>query len=70
MKIHYDKSIDALSIRFNEKRYIESDEIRDGVIFDYDDNSNIIGIELLNASKIVGSKDKINFARNIPVTVS
>ena len=70
MKIHYDKSIDALSIRFNEKRYIESDEIRDGVIFDYDDNSNIIGIELLNASKIVGSKDKINFARKIPVTVS
>ena len=51
MKFHYDKQADALYIRFNDKRYFESDEVRDGVIFDYDKNGKIVGIEVLDASK-------------------
>jgi len=51
MRFHYDKKIDALYIRFNEKGYFESDEVRDGIIFDYDKKGKIIGIEVLNASK-------------------
>ena len=50
MRFHYDKKIDALYIRFNEKGYFESDEVRDGIIFDYDKKGKIIGIEVLNAS--------------------
>jgi uncharacterized protein YuzE len=51
MRFHYDKKIDALYIRFNEKRYVESDEVSDGIIFDYDRDGKIIGIEVLDASK-------------------
>ncbi len=51
MNFHYDKSIDAFSIRFNEAKYAESDEVKDGIIFDYDARGKIIGIEILNASK-------------------
>ena len=51
MKLHYDKKIDALYIRLNDKRYVESDEISDGVIFDYDSKGKIIGIEILEASR-------------------
>ena len=51
MKFHYDQKVDALSIRFNNKRYFESDEIAEGIIFDYDKFGKIIAIELLNASK-------------------
>ncbi|HBT81741.1 hypothetical protein A2757_03790 [Candidatus Giovannonibacteria bacterium RIFCSPHIGHO2_01_FULL_48_47] len=51
MRFHYDKKIDALYIRFNEKRYAESDEVKKGVIFDYDKAGKIIGIEVLDASK-------------------
>lgn len=51
MKFHYDKQADALYIRFNDKRYFESDEVKDGVIFDYDKSGKIIGIEVLDASK-------------------
>jgi uncharacterized protein YuzE len=51
MRFHYDKKIDALYIRFNEKRYVESDEVEDGIIFDYDKAGKIIGIEVLDASK-------------------
>lgn len=51
MRFHYDEKKDALYIRFNEKRYVESDEIADGIIFDYDGKGKIIGIEVLGASK-------------------
>jgi uncharacterized protein YuzE len=51
MKFHFDKQVDALYIRFNDKRYVESDQVSDDVIFDYDKQGLIIGIEVLNASK-------------------
>ncbi len=53
MKLHYDKKIDALSIRFNNEPYQESEEVQSGVIFDYDRKGKIIGIEILDASKIL-----------------
>ena len=51
MKLQYDKKVDALYIRLNDKRYVESDEIAEGVIFDYDGKGKIIGIEILDASE-------------------
>lgn len=62
MKFHYDQKVDALSIRFNNKRYFESDEVADGVIFDYDKAGKIIAIELLDASKRfpAGLKSQLN----------
>jgi len=59
MKFHYDKEVDALSIRFNAKRYAESDEVREGVVFDYDKKGAIISIEILNASKVLSPKPKL-----------
>jgi len=53
MKNRYDKKEDALYIRFNKKRYFESEEVRDGVIFDYDRKGHIVGIEILDASKVL-----------------
>ena len=51
MKFHYDKKIDALYLRFNEKRYRESDEVSPGIILDYGQKGKIIGLEVLDASK-------------------
>ena len=51
MKIKYDKEVDVLYIRFSEEKVKESDEDKKGVIIDYDDKDNIVGIEVLNASK-------------------
>jgi uncharacterized protein YuzE len=53
MRFHYDKSQDALYIRFDEKRYAGSDEVAEGIIFDYDKAGKIIGIEILGASKVL-----------------
>jgi len=36
MKFNYHKKEDALYLRFNEALIAESDEIREGIILDYD----------------------------------
>jgi len=51
MRIHYDKTQDALYLRFSENPYYQSEEVKEGIIFDYDKNGEIIGIEILDVSK-------------------
>lgn len=51
MKYHYDVQADAISIRFSEKPSFDSEEVKDDVIFDYDENDRIVGLEILNVSK-------------------
>jgi uncharacterized protein YuzE len=50
MKIKYDKQTDVLYIQFNNNTISESGEDQKGVIVDYDNESNVVGIEILNAS--------------------
>lgn len=70
MKFHYDKSKDAFSIRFDERSYRESDEVEPGVIFDYDRQGKLIGIEILDASKKLSSSFRASLLqKNIPVSV-
>jgi len=58
MKLAYDLTVDALYIRWTEAKIAESDEV-DGVILDYDEHGNVIGVEVLNASqKITGLTPK------------
>ena len=50
MKVKYDTQLDILRIRFSEKLVAESDEDRNGIIIDYDEDGKILGIEILSAS--------------------
>ena len=50
MKIMVDKGTDTLYFRLDEKRIVESEEIQLGVILDYDENDQVVGIEFLNVS--------------------
>jgi len=63
MHFHYDKKEDALYIRFNDKTYQESEEVKEGVIFDYDKNGKIIAIEILDASKRFSPKFNLDMAK-------
>ncbi|MEZ4960850.1 MAG: DUF2283 domain-containing protein [Saprospiraceae bacterium] len=51
MKVKYDTKLDILRIKFSEKPIAESDEDHKGVIIDYDEDGNILGIEIIAASK-------------------
>jgi uncharacterized protein YuzE len=45
MNFNYDKMANALYIRFSSEKVLNSDQIVDGIIFDYGKNDNIIGVE-------------------------
>ena len=51
MLIKYNKEVDVVYIQFSENKVSESDEDKPGIIIDYDDEGNIVGIEVLEASK-------------------
>ncbi len=45
--VKYDRVADALYIRLKHGRISYSDEIARGIIVDYDENGEIVGIEIL-----------------------
>jgi uncharacterized protein YuzE len=51
MRIKVDTNSDALYFRLDESRIEESEEIRPGVILDYDKDDRVIGVEFLGISK-------------------
>ncbi|MFB2981543.1 DUF2283 domain-containing protein [Microseira sp. BLCC-F43] len=55
MKVIYDPEVDVLRIVFNDTPIEESNEDKPGVILDYDAAGNIVGIEILDASKHVNN---------------
>jgi len=48
MEFSFDKVANALYIRFSNERILNSDEIAEGIIIDYSQDNNVIGVEILN----------------------
>jgi uncharacterized protein YuzE len=61
MKVKYDKEQDILYVSFSSEAIFESDEDKKGIILDYSADGNIIGIEVLNASRSVGNPVKVEY---------
>ncbi len=62
MKASYDAKTDTLSIIFNPDAEIaESDEDKPGVILDYDEQGNLVSLEILDASRRVREAQRIDF---------
>jgi uncharacterized protein YuzE len=62
MKVAYDPKSDTLSLVFREKTTVaESDEEKPGIILDYDNEGNLVSLEILDASKRVSEARKVDF---------
>ncbi len=59
MRIKLDKASDALYFRLDDNRIVESEEIRPGVILDYDENDKVVGVEFLGVSERA-TKDELS----------
>lgn len=59
MVVKYDKDIDVIYIRLTDAKVVESDEDKPGVILVYDDAVNLVGIEVLNASKKINQPNGV-----------
>lgn len=51
MKLHVDKEADALYLRLDDSTIVESEEVSPGVVLDYNESNEVVGVELLNLSK-------------------
>lgn len=50
MKINYYPDTDSLYIDLSSKASTDSMEISDGIVLDYDEQGNLVGIDIDNAS--------------------
>ncbi len=69
MKITYDKKVDALHLSFQEGIFARNEEVSEGIILDIGKRNKILGIEILDASKKIKSKNINRRNFQIPVEV-
>ena len=50
-KIEFDNSILAAYIRLRDSKILESEELSPGVIADFDDDDQLVGLEILDVNK-------------------
>ncbi|MBF0537314.1 MAG: DUF2283 domain-containing protein [Nitrospirae bacterium] len=51
MKMNYYKDTDSLYIDLSEKTSVQSLEIAPGIVVDFDENNNVVGIDIDHASR-------------------
>ena len=51
MKLHIDKEADALYLRLDDSKIIESEEVSAGVVLDFNEDNQVVGIEMLHLSR-------------------
>jgi len=51
VKLAYDASTDALYLTLSDAPPVESDEVRPGLVIDYDDQGRAVGVEILHVRK-------------------
>ena len=56
MKLNYYSDTDSLYIDLSERPSVESREISEGIVLDYDAAGNLVGIDIDNASRKVDLK--------------
>lgn len=57
MKLKYYADTDSLYIDLTEQPSVESREVSEGVVLDYDVSGNLVGIDIDNASQKVQLKE-------------
>jgi uncharacterized protein YuzE len=53
MKVHFDEKIDALYFRLDDSKIVDSEEVKPGIVLDYNDKNQVVGVEILNVKKRV-----------------
>ena len=62
MKVTYDQEVDILRIILSDADVEESDEDKPGIIIDYDDRGNVVGMEILDASSRMTDPKTLEYA--------
>jgi uncharacterized protein YuzE len=83
MKLTVDPEADALYLRLNDAKIIDSEQVASGVILDFDAQDNVVGIEMLHLSRRarkadlqrlffetlgVSARRNFSYAKRLPIT--
>ena len=51
MRLKVDSKADALYLRLDDSSIVESEEVSPGIVLDFNDQEQVVGIEILQLSK-------------------
>jgi uncharacterized protein YuzE len=51
MRLRIDRENDAVYLRLDDSKVMESEEVQPGVVLDFNADGHVVGIELLNVSQ-------------------
>lgn len=57
MRLHFDESADALYLRLDESKIVESEEVQPGIVLDFDERGQVVGVEILSVKERVPGAD-------------
>ncbi len=60
MKLHVDKEADALHLRLDDSKLVESEEVAPGIVLDYNEFDEVVGVEMLYLSRRSSDLDLSN----------
>jgi uncharacterized protein YuzE len=61
MRLKIDSENDALYLRLDETAIVDSEEIKPGVVLDYNKDDKVVGVEILNISPRVSAAQLRSF---------
>jgi len=56
MKVSYDPKHDVLYLKFSDAKIVDTVEVVEGILIDYGENGEVVGIEMINASALIKTK--------------
>jgi uncharacterized protein YuzE len=57
MRMQYDEKVDALYLRLDDSEIVESEEVKPGIILDFNAENQVVGIEVLGLKRRVPNAD-------------
>ena len=57
MRMHYDEQADALYLRLDDSKIIDSKEVQPGIVLDFNAERQVVGIEVLRLKERVPNAD-------------
>ncbi len=53
MRVHFDEEADAVYLRLDDSEIIESEEVQPGIVLDFNQDEQVVGIEILRVGERV-----------------
>jgi uncharacterized protein YuzE len=57
MRIRYDPEVDALYLSLDDSKVVESEEVKPGIVLDFNAEKQVVGIEVLELRRRVPKAD-------------